>query len=236
MSDLPDQLHSLTVIVPSRGRPDAAVELTAAFADTCEASTYLLFAVDADDPTRHQYAEALGGNASLCLTPSHTMVEALNLAAATVDTYAIGFLGDDHRPRTKGWDARYLQELQRLRVGMVYGDDLLQSHRLPTQIAMTTDIVKALGWMCPPDLRHMYVDNWWLALGRAAGCIRYLPDVVVEHMHPVAGKAEWTEGHRRVNAPSVYEQDHATLSRLHARELPAAAAEIRALRESLVGR
>jgi hypothetical protein len=51
------------------------------------------------------------------------------------------------------------------------------------------------------------VDNYWLALGQAADCITYLPDVVVEHLHPVAGKAQWDEGYVRVNNSAVYQAD-----------------------------
>jgi hypothetical protein len=160
------------------------------------------------------------------------MVEALNVAAESVNEFAVGFMGDDHRPRTKGWDTAYLAALIQMRVGMVYGDDGWQHETLPTQIAMTTDIVKALGWMAPPALVHMYVDNWWLELGRAAGCIRYLPDVVVEHMHPVAGKAEWDEGHRRVNQQAMYHVDGATFARLRVLEMPGALAEVRTLRSN----
>ncbi|HET6737752.1 MAG TPA: hypothetical protein VFH76_02425, partial [Kribbella sp.] len=53
---------------------------------------------------------------------------------------------------------------------------------------------------------------YWLSLGRAANCITYLPDVVVEHLHPVARKAAWDEGYQRVNASSMYERDQAAFS------------------------
>ena len=46
-------------------------------------------------------------------------------------------------------------------------------------------------------------------LGRAAGCLTYLPDVVIEHVRPVAGKAAIDEGYRRVNAPEMYHRDRA---------------------------
>jgi len=54
---------------------------------------------------------------------------------------------------------------------------------------MSSDIVKALGWMCLPDLQHWYVDNVWADLGRGAGCLRHCRAITVEHIHPAAGKA-----------------------------------------------
>lgn len=235
-------MADLVVIVPSRGRPVAAAELAQSFAETCTTGARLVLALDVTDPDLAAYHDALG---TVPAAPGHTtyvvtvqnepgsMVGALNEAAAAAaegDWFAIGFAGDDHRPRTTGWDAAYLEALRELGTGLVYGNDLLQGENLPTQCAMTSDIVRTLGWMAPPDLTHMYVDNWWLELGRRADCIRYLPDVVVEHMHPVAGKADWDEGHRRVNAPEMYERDHASFQQLMVREMPHAVMAVRGLR------
>jgi hypothetical protein len=227
----------LVVIVPSRGRPGAARELVEAFAAT-RTVAHLVFAIDDDDPTGPEYYRQFGGPDSTVDTGSapSTMVRALNASAiarasAANPPFAFGFMGDDHRPRTVGWDARYLEALRELGTGIVYGDDLLQGERIPTQVAMTSDIVRSLGWMAPPVLTHLYVDNFWRDLGVAAGCIRYLPDVVVEHMHPIAGKADWDEGHQRVNAPEMYHADRAAYGRfIEAGGLTAAVETVKALR------
>lgn len=216
----------LIVIVPSRGRPRAAREVVKAFEETCRAKTTLVFAVDEDDPTLPEYSELIKKcyrmdmpvRVNLCQgeNKSHTMVEILNGVAKFFSEQsiadpvsAIGFMGDDHRPRTEGWDVAYIEELRRPGVGIVYGNDLLQGERLPTQCAMRRSIIEELGFMAPPVLKHMYVDNFWKDLGEATNCLRYLPDVVVEHMHPIAGKAEWDEGHKRVNDPSMFSADAA---------------------------
>lgn len=184
-----------------------------AFAETCTEGTSLLLAVDEGDPTAAEYGRAFAARIQVDMLhcPSKTMVEALNFAAtlpqATDGASAIGFMGDDHRPRTVGWDKEYLDALRELGTGIVYGNDLYQGEKLPTQCAMSADIVRALGHMCPPGLRHMYVDNYWYDLGVDADCLVYLPDAVVEHLHPVAGKGEWDEGYRRVNDQQVYDAD-----------------------------
>jgi hypothetical protein len=43
-------------------------------------------------------------------------------------------LGDDHRPRTKGWDRRLIDAIESLggAPGIAYGDDKLQGAALPT--------------------------------------------------------------------------------------------------------
>jgi hypothetical protein len=74
-------------------------------------------------------------------------------------------------------------------------------------IAMTSDIVKALGGMVPPRMKHLYLDNFWKKLGEDLKIITYLDGVIIEHMHPIAGKAEWDEGYKEVNAQEVYSFD-----------------------------
>jgi hypothetical protein len=37
--------------------------------------------------------------------------------------------------------------------------------------------------------------------------LTYLDDVIIEHMHPFAGKAEFDEGYTRVNAREMYAHD-----------------------------
>lgn len=222
----------LLVIVPSRGRPAVVDALLTAAWNTCTARTLFAFAVDDDDPTLAGYADG----------PGHlwhnfgakTMVAALNGAAAGIlslypDTFAVAFMGDDHRPRTPGWDSAYLDALHELGTGIVYGDDLLQGENIPTQVAMTADIVRTLGHMAPPTLTHLFVDNYWRDLGQAAGCLRYLPDVVVEHLHPFAGKAPMDEGYTRVNDHSMYRIDALAYAEYAQFNLLADVAKVKAL-------
>lgn len=236
-------MSDLVVVVPSRGRPTAAGELALAFARTCTANTALVFAVAADDPTLPDYRRTAALDLSVDVEvytvkpvdrPS-TMVHNLNEAAVDVagrhGVTAVGFMGDDHRPRTHGWDEAYLAVLADLGTGIAYGDDLLQGRELPTQCAITSDIVRALGWMAPPKLWHMFSDDFWRDLGRAADCLAYVPHVVVEHLHPLAGKADWDTSYRVSNSPAVYRHDAAVYGRFLAAGMPAAVETVRALRE-----
>lgn len=99
-------------------------------------------------------------------------------------------LDDDHWPVTPGWDRLYLNALDALGgTGVVYGNDLHQGERLPTVPGLSADIVRELGWYAPPQLGHLFCDNYWLELGRRSGRLSYMPDVIIEHRHPDAGKA-----------------------------------------------
>ena len=184
--------YELLVIVPSRGRPQNAWDLVQSWNETTrDQNSQLAIVQDDDDPwygigdVDIQCYKAPAGDPGF-VAPLNWAVKRL---VAPGGAQVVGFIGDDHRPRTEGWDARVNWALEEMGSGIVYGDDLFQGERLPTAVFMTADIVMALGWMAPPCLSHMYADNFWLELGRELGCLRYLPDVVIEHLHPVVGKA-----------------------------------------------
>ena len=44
---------------------------------------------------------------------------------------------------------------------------------------------------------HNFVDNEWTAVARQAGVLTYAPDAVVEHMHPIFGKADEDDTYRK---------------------------------------
>lgn len=206
----------LLVIVPSRGRPHNVADLWDAWSATTSGAAQLLVAVDDDDPTLGDYMDVCATRGiELEVGPRLRMCPTLNKVAAEFAPhhFALGFMGDDHRPRTGAWDSQYLDELFALGTGFVYGNDLLRGAVLPTQVAMTSDIVQALGYMAPPGLRHLWCDNFWFDLGHGIGRITYLPDVIVEHLHPAAGKGDWDAGYLEVNAEEANDADRAAYQR-----------------------
>jgi hypothetical protein len=200
-------MSRLVVLVPTRGRPENIVELLQAFKDT-NAEANLVIVCDEDDPKLEEY-KATGANGLVYPREGKGMAKPLNKAANELayryDFFA--FMGDDHRPRTQGWDIAIQEELSKLGTGLAYGNDLIQGAGLPTAVFMTADIVRTLGGMVPPNMIHLYLDNFWLELGRDLNAIAYREDVIIEHLHPIAGKAQWDEQYREVNAQEVYSAD-----------------------------
>jgi hypothetical protein len=162
----------------------------------------MLFVIDEDDPSVYDVPvfHVKRGRPG--------MTDALNAATAEMwDQYEVmGFVGDDHRFRTSGWDSQFTSFLRQSGPGLAYGNDLVRDD-IPTQIFGSSAIWKALGWMANPLCRHLYLDNTWRVIGDSVERLFYFPDVIVEHMHPTVGKAEWDEGYRAVNAPEVYSAD-----------------------------
>jgi hypothetical protein len=198
----------LTVLVPTRGRPANALRLLEAMQKLNRAETQLVFGVDADDPELDAYRE-LSLPLKVVEPMGPGMVGALNQLAARYDTMTayLGFMGDDHLPRTEGWDSALCAALDQQGGGVAYGNDLVHGPNLATAVAMDARIPRNLGYMAPPNLQHLYVDNVWLDWGRGLGKLMYLHDVIIEHLHPLVGKAEQDERYEAVNNSAMFERD-----------------------------
>lgn len=226
----------LIVVIPSRGRPGQAAALVDAIADTAEANTFCVVSVDSDDPTVDGYESAMRGRARAIVHIAEPAghVGAINngIGRAFVlapDVLAFAKLDDDHMPRTRGWDRILLEELDAIGGGIVYGDDLYQHEALPTAPVVSARIVTALGWFAHPGLRHMFCDDVWRELGLAAGCLKYVPRVHIEHRHPLAGKAQWDETYLLSNVEERYAEDGAVYRQWLGEGLAADAEKVRAV-------
>lgn len=221
---LGDQLpHAIIYIVPSRGRPGNIAELLDAWRDTYLGAAGVIVAVDNDDPELAGYLDlewqANAAFARLYVGDRLRLGGTLNAIAPAIAAgrLAVGFMGDDHRPRTSGWDLELGGSLRDVRAvgrfGVVYGNDLVQRSALPTAVALDADIVLELGYFVPPGATHLYLDNYWLELGRRIHGLRYRDDVIIEHCHPIAGTAEPDAGYAEVNHPDLYAADEARFRR-----------------------
>lgn len=215
----------MIVVVPSRGRPQNISELIDSFYATCKANTKLWVCVDEDDPELEEYSRVIhegpGGYTYLWVDKPSRIGPILNnvIPKAAEQDDVVAFMGDDHRPRTVEWDRLYIQNVREMGTGIVYGNDLFQGANIPTQVAMSSNIVKATGKFVPDGMQHLYLDNVWKDIGQATA-MRYLPDVIVEHMHPAAGKASWDASYQANNSSETYSADGIRYNEWRANEFP----------------
>ena len=168
-----------------------------AAAKTCRADTAIVWAFDDDDPLAGKSAAVVAAHAgripvSVVTGPRKGLGAWTNeIAMARAGEYrALGSFGDDHVPQTGGWDKLLLAAIEQMGgTGIAYPNDGLREDVCEAWV-QSSDIVRALGWMCEPSLKHWWVDAVIAGLGRGAGCLRYLPDVLVPHKHFAAGLAQ----------------------------------------------
>jgi hypothetical protein len=199
--------NKILVVVPSRsngvGR-EKNVErfiqhwmlFTEGYSDIC---------ISLDDDDEHYYDRYEG--VIYTINPNERFVPKMNRAAlAFKDQYeCIAFFGDDHIIKSK-WESEFLNFFKNNGgVGIAYGNDLLQFEKLPTAVCLTSNIVDTLGYMIPPQLLHMYADDFWRDIGISTNTLKYFPEIIFEHLHPDNGKANRDNQYN--HAASVANQD-----------------------------
>jgi len=195
----------ISIVVPSRGRPENAHRLLKAINDTAKDHVTVTFAVDKDDDTISQYPQD-----NVMPVTGGSMVNALNEQALTEAHFYpyVGFLGDDTLPHD-GWYPKIIWALERQDNSIVYGNDLIQGENLPTGVFMDSNIVKTLGFMAPVNQKQLFVDNFWKLLGEELGTLTYVDDAIIEHLHPLAEKAPHDATYEHGNSSDVWEHDAA---------------------------
>lgn len=233
----------LLVITPSRGRPERLAEMLAAIHATAALDIEVWIGLDDDDPAEylravqrsplafaHRVQAFHGERRSLAGWTNHLAAQAVNPENPRTAPRYLASLGDDHIPRTPGWDQQLVEAIEAMDgPGWAYGNDLLQGESIPTAWVQSTELVRTLGWMMLPTCQHLCVDSAVRSLGKAAGRIAYLRDVVIEHMHPAAGKADEDDTYAESNSAWRNYQDGNAYRRWLAEDLQRDAATVRAL-------
>lgn len=183
----------ISILVPSRGRPDNLRRLYQSLLETTEGEWELLVRLDEDDPTRIEYDQ-----------PPHQANVTSNrglLSQAWNDLvpYALGDIlmhgGDDIVFRTEGWDRIVREAFPDDRVAFVHGDDLGgKGDRLGTHGFISRRAVEMVGYFMPPYFASDYNDLWWNEVYESIGRRIFVP-IVTEHMHFAFGKGEMDQTH-----------------------------------------
>ena len=109
------------------------------------------------------------------------------------DATQYGWLADDTRPRTRGWDKQLEAAAGEWR--LAYANDLWYSlnpgereqlergHNLSSGLCWGGELVRAVGWWALPGVIQAGIDTAWTDLVRPLGLHCYRHDIVVEHLN-----------------------------------------------------
>lgn len=227
-------MYELGVLVPTRSRPQNVMPVVEAWHRTGAFGVAdLLFVIDRDDARYDDYVRELAnlpGPKVVVKQDWEPLVPKLNGVAweQSARYRNLAFCGDDHVPMTPNW-ANLLVEEHLKGPTILYGRDGYQDANLPTWWSMSSRIVRAMGKMVPAKVQHLFCDNAIKELGAEAGVLRYLETVLIEHMHPFAGKAPVDSQYERVNRTEQYARDAALFQQWQAFEKEVDVAVVRAL-------
>ena len=175
--------NDLLVMVPTRGRRAQCERLLKSFTETATCAD-LLFITDPDDQDTYEGMD-WGDATCAVLDPREYLTGKLNKTAlAMADLYPVlQWARDDNVFVTPAWDKIMLAALEDLGgSGWVYPDDKRRAD-VPEHWMVSSDVVKALGWMANPVMGHYFIDNSVAEIGKRAGLIRWCPEAVIEHLH-----------------------------------------------------
>jgi len=174
----------ILMIIPTKRRLDDFLLFANSWVETNSGCSEIIVCIDKNDntyeniksqyPFKYEYIE-----------PGSFMTIVNNIAVKNCSTYKyIGFIEDDCVFVTKNWDSIFIDKLNEIGDNaIVWGNDLLNKSRLVGIPVMSSNIISTLGYMSPPELKCLYVDNFWLELGKALGTLYYFNDVIIEHRH-----------------------------------------------------
>lgn len=194
----------LTLVVPSRGRPENMARLV----EKCKYEDVDLLGVFNTADDRLDEYKALSC-AWIPFSGPDGVVAPLNEGVMKAPYHEfIGFMGDDHLPSSSGWVEQLCSRLESVGstkgLAIVYGDDGLMGRDLPTAVFMHRKIVDELGWMAPPVLRHLFCDNFWKDLGTDLGILSYVSSAKITHLHPHADVGvSWDSTYELANTPNL---------------------------------
>jgi hypothetical protein len=185
---------TLGILLPTRGRPDNLDRFLAATEDTAD-DWHLYLRLDYDDPKAPAYDGVLGQEyrrITVCHGPRVGFAASLNELAFRAERDGVshlGMFGDDVVPETPHWDTRLVEALGE-DLGVSYGDDGLRHKHgrdLPTHYVTHAEVYRRLGYLAPPTIRHLYLDNVARDVGLYLKNFVFVP-VKITHRHP------WVEG------------------------------------------
>lgn len=199
----------ISLLVPTRNRPAGVERMwTSALATADQPhEAQVCFYVDNDDPAGDQHIwalaadlhnDGLGGDMRIVVGPRIVLSRAWNEAYALADGDILMHASDDIVFRTPGWDSAVATAFDAYpdRIAFVHGRDGYQDERLGTHGFLHRRWVETVGYFVPPWFVSDYNDLWLSDVADALGRRIYLPDILTEHMHPVAGKGELDQTHR----------------------------------------
>lgn len=182
----------LAILVPVLGRPHRVRPLLESIAGATPEAR-VVFIANPDDGPELDELEAVGAEV---LLSKEYYAGKINLGVRET-TESLLFFGADDLHFHTGWLEK-ARERMRPGIGVVATNDLCQkrvaagelaTHPLVTRAYAERETIDATpGPLCERYL-HEYVDREFSEVARARGAFAYAPEAIVEHLHPLVGKA-----------------------------------------------
>lgn len=177
----------ITVLIPSRGRPDQLVEAVHSLRFTAYAPSQLDIRIgaDSDDLQTIGVARSMGIQVAV-FQERHGYAQIWKYFNGLIPDVYVGewtlLFNDDARMKTLGWD----DELRELSYKFLVAD--FRNHHSPGLVTFPAVRERALRYFdyrfVPEKLETPHVDSVWQELGRRSGTMSPTLDSYIEHLRP----------------------------------------------------
>ena len=189
----------ISLLCPTRNRPANVIRMTDSALSMASSPDDVEFAFYCDDDAPGSVPEIIadGPGVKVVTGPRIVLSDMWNKCFEAC-TGQIAMQCDDEAVfRSPGWDAQVRDAFDAIpdRIAFVHGSD---GHQPPTFGALgflSREWVQAAGRFTPPYFSCDYGDTWINDVANAIGRRVFVPGLVIEHLHPIAGKAQWDETH-----------------------------------------
>ncbi len=194
-----------TYLLPSLNRPHLVQRFIDSYKKT-KSNVPVWVLVDREDPRKAEYlALEYPDKITLTLTETRTMGDKVNeVKPLWIDFDYVGILNDDHVLVTEEWDQKVLKQINGANVvatndGPSPDKPWNAPHRLCGAITFSGPVLRALGYMFPPGIKHLYSDEAWGFLFNHAKNAQFIMDVCVYHDHAYKDEKQRDDTYRAIN-------------------------------------
>jgi len=173
-------------LLPSKNRPDSLKRFFEAYKAT-KSTTQVCVIVNYDDMNHSAVGVDIPEGCSVrSMRGVDCVADAINNASLFIlkDTEIewIGLICDDHVPESESWDVKLIERLNGY--NFISSNDGWQApKRMHGAVAFSADLVRAVGWLYPPGIKHSFQDDAWEYIAARTGIWQTDMGVMVRHMH-----------------------------------------------------
>jgi len=203
-------MKPILAICPTRQRPEKCAKMLKSFNKTKLNKIDLVFCIDMDDPCLSEYLDLFKNKQSFYLLERTTITEIFNKVAFKLEPgYEVYHTAnDDFIYKTQGFDQLIMDSINTNGSGVHYGNDGHWNADMAVAPFITSDMVKAVGWLQMPKLKHLCNDSIWTALGFKGKFLFHNPKILIDHIHHETRNVPKDVVSERVNSPHVYNWDY----------------------------
>ena len=189
----------ISLLCPTRNRPANVRRMIGSAADTVEDPRAVEFVFYCDDDAPGSVPADIAGMPGIkVITGPRIVLSAMWNECFAACTGEIAMQCDDEAVfRSDGWDTLVREAFGAVpdRIAFVHGSDGHQPPDFGALGFLSREWVYAVGRFTPPYFSCDYGDTWINDVANAIGRRVFVPGLMIEHLHPIAGKAQWDATH-----------------------------------------